>query len=30
LECLHNNQCQVIEKSFPQGYLVGKSTRHFL
>ncbi len=30
LECLQNNQCQVIEKSFPQGYLVGRSTRHFL
>lgn len=30
LECLHNNQCQVIEKSFPAGYLVGRSTRHFL
>lgn len=30
LECLHNNQCQVIEKSFPEGYLVGRSTRHFL
>lgn len=30
LECLHNNQCQVIEKSFPAGYLVARSTRHFL
>jgi hypothetical protein len=30
LECLHNNQCQVIEKSFPAGYLVAKSSRHFL
>ena len=30
LECLHNNQCQVIEKSFPAGYLVGRSSRHFL
>ena len=30
LECLHNNQCQVIEKSFPAGYTVGRSSRHFL
>ncbi len=30
LECLHNNQCQVIEKSFPAGYMVGRSSRHFL
>jgi hypothetical protein len=30
LECLHNNRCQVIEKSFPAGYMVGRSGRHFL
>ena len=30
LECLHDNQCRVIEKSFPEGYLVAKSTAHFL
>ena len=30
LECLHNNRCQVIEKSFPAGYTVGRSSRHFL
>ena len=30
LEHLHNNRCQVIEKSFPAGYMVGRSGRHFL
>ena len=30
LECLSNNQCQVIEKSFPAGYMVGRSSRRFL
>ncbi len=30
LECLHDNKCQVIEKTFSAGYLVAKSTRHFL
>jgi hypothetical protein len=30
LECLQNNQCQVIEKSFSEGYLVARSRAHFL
>ena len=30
LECLHDNKCQVIEKTFSAGYLVARSTRHFL
>lgn len=30
LECLHDNQCQVIEKSYPAGYTVSRSTRRFL
>jgi hypothetical protein len=30
LECLHDNQCQVIEKSFSEGYLVARSKAHFL
>ncbi len=30
LECLRDNQCQVIEKSYPAGYTVSRSTRRFL
>jgi hypothetical protein len=30
LECLHDNKCQVIEKTFSAGYTVARSTRHFL
>ena len=30
LECLQDNKCQVIEKTFSAGYTVARSTRHFL
>ena len=30
LECLHDNKCQVIEKTFSAGYTVTRSKAHFL